>query len=52
MRWAGLAALTGEKKNAYNIPVRKTEWEKPAGRPLNRREDNIKLEHKEVCGFY
>jgi hypothetical protein len=35
-------------RNAYKILVRKTEGRRPLGRPRNRREDNIRMDLREV----
>jgi hypothetical protein len=43
MRWAGIVARTGEKRNAYRILVGKPEVKRPLRRPRRRREDNIKI---------
>jgi hypothetical protein len=44
MRWAGHAARTGEKRNAYRILVGKSEGKRPLGRPKRRWVDNIKID--------
>jgi hypothetical protein len=44
MRWAGHAARTGERRNAYRILVGK----RPLGRPRRRWVDNIKMDLREV----
>jgi hypothetical protein len=41
MRWAGLVARIGEKRNAYRILVGKLEGNRPLGRPRRRWEDDI-----------
>jgi hypothetical protein len=48
MRWAGHAALMGEKRNAYRILVVKPEGKRPLGRPRRRWVDNIKMDLREV----
>jgi hypothetical protein len=44
MRWAGIVALMGEKRNAYRILVGKPEGKRPPGRPRRRLVDNIKMD--------
>jgi hypothetical protein len=47
MRWVGLVARIGEKRNAYRLLLGK----RPLGRPRRRRVDNIKMGLGEVgCG--
>jgi hypothetical protein len=36
MRWAGVVARMGEKRNAYKLLVRKPEGKRPLGRPRRR----------------
>jgi hypothetical protein len=36
MRWAGLVARMGEKRNAYRLLVGKPEGKRPIGRPRRR----------------
>jgi hypothetical protein len=36
MRWAGLVALMGEKRNTYRLLVGKPEGKRPLGRPRCR----------------
>jgi hypothetical protein len=43
MRWAGLVARMGEKRNAYRILVGKPEGKRPLGRSRHRWVDNIKI---------
>jgi hypothetical protein len=53
MRWAGLVARTGEKRNAYGILVGNPEGKRPLGRPRRRWEDNIKMDLKrDRMGWY
>jgi hypothetical protein len=40
----------GEVRNAYNILVGKSEGRRPVGRPRRRREDNIRMDLREM-GF-
>jgi hypothetical protein len=40
----------GEVRGAYNIVVGRPEGRKPLGRPRRRREDNIKMDLREI-GF-
>jgi hypothetical protein len=43
----------GEGKGVYRVLVGKPEGKKPLGRPRHRREDNIKMDLKEVgCGVW
>jgi hypothetical protein len=44
MRWAGIAARMGEKRNAYRILVGKPEGKRPLGKPRRRWVDNIKMD--------
>jgi hypothetical protein len=44
MRWAGHVARMEEKRNAYRILVRKSEGNKPLGRPRRRWVDNIRMD--------
>jgi hypothetical protein len=48
MRWTGLVARMGEKRNAYRLLVGKPEGKKPLGRPRRRWVDNIKVDLGEV----
>jgi hypothetical protein len=48
MRWAGLVARLGEKRNAYRILVGKPEGKRPLGRPRRRWEDNIRIDLREI----
>jgi hypothetical protein len=51
MRWVGHVARTGERRVVYRVLVRKSEAKRPRGRPRLRREDNIKMDLREVrCG--
>jgi hypothetical protein len=50
MRWAGHVARMEEARGAYNILVGRTEGRRPLGRPRRRREDNIKMDLREI-GF-
>jgi hypothetical protein len=47
-RWAGHAALMGEKRNAYKILVGKPEGKTPLGRPRRRWVDNIKMDLRKI----
>jgi hypothetical protein len=38
----------GEKMNEFRILVGKPEGKKPLGRPRCRREDNIRMDHREI----
>jgi hypothetical protein len=46
MRWAGHAALTGAKMNAYRILVRRREGKEPLGRSRRRWVNSIKIDLK------
>jgi hypothetical protein len=48
MRWAGLVARMGEKRNAYRILVGKPEGKRPLGRSRRRWVDNIKMDLREI----
>jgi hypothetical protein len=48
MRWAGLVARMGEKRNAYRILVGNPEGKIPLGRPRCRWVDNIKMDLIEI----
>jgi len=48
MRWAGHVVRMGEMTNEYNILVGKPEGKKSLGRPRRRRDDNIRMDLREV----
>jgi hypothetical protein len=48
MRWAGNAACMGEKRKAYKFLVGKPERKRPLGRPMQRGENNIRLDLREI----
>jgi hypothetical protein len=48
MRWAGLVARMGEKRNAYRLLMGKPERTKPLGRPRRKWVDNIRMDLGEV----
>jgi hypothetical protein len=48
MRWAGHIERMDPKRNAYSILVGNPEGKRPLGRPRRRREDNIKMDLKEI----
>jgi hypothetical protein len=48
MRWAGLVARMGDKRNSYRLLVGRPEGKRPLGRPRCRWVDNIKLDLGEV----
>ncbi|KAJ4426321.1 hypothetical protein ANN_27135 [Periplaneta americana] len=48
LRWAGHVARMGEFRNAYRVLVGRPEGKRPLGRPRRRREDNIKIDSREV----
>jgi hypothetical protein len=50
MRWAGHVARMGEGRGIYRVLVGRPEDKRPLGRPGRRREDNIKMDLREI-GF-
>jgi hypothetical protein len=48
MRWAGHAERMGEGRGVYRDSVGKPEGKRPLGRRRRRREDNIKLNLREI----
>jgi hypothetical protein len=48
MRWVGLVARMGEKRNTYRLLVEKPEGKIPLGRPRHRWVDNIKMDLLEI----
>jgi hypothetical protein len=50
MRWVGHVARMGEVRGPYNILVGRPEGRRPLRRPRRRREDNIKMDLREI-GF-
>jgi hypothetical protein len=48
MRWAGHVSRRGEKRNAYRISVGNLERKRPLGKPRRSREDNIKMDLREI----
>jgi hypothetical protein len=50
MRWAGLVARMGERRDVYEVLVRKPEGKRQLGRPRRRWEGNIKMDLQKV-GF-
>ena len=48
LRWAGHVACMGERRGAYRALAGKPEGRRPLGRPRLRREDNIKMDLREV----
>jgi hypothetical protein len=48
MRWAGHVARMGEGRDVYRVLVGKPEGKRPLGRPRRRREDNIKMDLREI----
>jgi hypothetical protein len=48
LRWAGHVARMGERRGAYRALVGKPEGRRPLERPRRRREDNIKMDLREV----
>jgi hypothetical protein len=51
LRWAGHVARMGEGRAVYRVLVGKPEGKRPLGRPMHRREDNVRMDLQEVgCG--
>ena len=48
LRWAGHVPRMEQFRNAYRVLVVKPESKRPLGRPKRRREDNIKIDLREV----
>jgi hypothetical protein len=48
MRWERNVARMGEKRHAYRILVGEPEEKRPLGRSRRRREDNIKMDLREI----
>jgi hypothetical protein len=48
MRWGRDVSRMGKKRNAKRILVGKPEGKRPLGRPRSRREDNIKIDLREM----
>jgi hypothetical protein len=48
MSWAGYVAYLRVKRNACRVLVGEPEGTRPLGRPRHRREDDIKLDHREI----
>ncbi|KAJ4448229.1 hypothetical protein ANN_10243 [Periplaneta americana] len=48
LRWAEHVARMGESRNAYRVLVGRPEGKRPLGKPRRRREDNIKMDLREV----
>ena len=44
IRWAGHAALMGERRGVHGVLVGKPEGKRPRGRPRRRWEDNFKMD--------
>jgi hypothetical protein len=49
LRWAGHVVRMWERRGAYRALVGKPEGRRPLGRPRRRREDNIKMDFRDVC---
>jgi hypothetical protein len=47
-KWTGNAAAMGEMGNAYKLLTRKPNAKKLSGRPRCIKEDNIKIDTKEI----
>ena len=48
LRWARYVAAMEQSRNAYRVLMGKPEGKRPLGRPRRRREDNIKMDLREV----
>ena len=48
LSWTGHVARMEQSRNAYRVLVGKLESKRPLGRPRRRREDNIKMDLREV----
>jgi hypothetical protein len=48
MRWAGLVARMGQKRNEYRLLVGKPEGTRPLGRPRHKWIDNMKTDLLEI----
>ncbi|KAJ4447357.1 hypothetical protein ANN_09363 [Periplaneta americana] len=48
LRWTGHVARMGESRNGYRVLVGRPEGNRPLGRPRRKREDNIKMDLREV----
>jgi hypothetical protein len=48
MRWTGHVARMGEGRGVYRVLVVKPEGKRPLGRPRRRREDNTRLDLREI----
>jgi hypothetical protein len=48
MRWAGHVARMGERRGVYRVLVGRPECKRPVGRPRHRREENIKMDLREI----
>jgi hypothetical protein len=48
MKWAGHVARMGEKTKSYRILVGKPEGKRPLGRPRRKREENIRMDLREI----
>jgi len=50
MRWAGHVARMAERRGVHRVLVGKPDGKRPLGRTRRRREDNIKMDLREVGG--
>ena len=50
IRWAGLVARIGERRDVYRVLVGKPEGKRPLGRSRRRWDDNIKTD-VQVAGY-
>ena len=48
LRWAGHVARMQEVRSAFKILTGKPTGNRPLGRPKRRREDNIRMDRKEI----
>jgi hypothetical protein len=48
MRWAGHVTCMGEGRGVYRVLVGRPKWKGPLGRPRHKREDNIRMDFREI----
>jgi hypothetical protein len=48
MRWAGHVARMGEGRGVYRVLVGRPEGKRPLGRPRRRRDDNIRMDLRDL----
>jgi hypothetical protein len=49
VRWAGHIARMGTKSNAYIFLVGKADGKRPLRKPRHRRENNVKMDLREIA---